>query len=74
MDLENPSDLAVLIALALDHETDGEVYGGKCVGCLSWDGDDLLVPVVSEDESRAGNFMVCHAPTVYRVKIERIKP
>jgi len=74
MDLEKPDDVLVMISSALEHHTDGKVYNGNCIGYLSWDGDDLLVPVVSEEEAWGENNKFSSAKIVYRVKIERVIP
>jgi len=72
MDLEKPGDVLVMISSALEHHADGSVYDGLCIGCLSWDGDDLIVPVLSEEEAQAENIKFGSAKIVYRVKIERV--
>jgi hypothetical protein len=75
MDLEKPDDVLVMISSALEHHTDGKVYDGNCIGYLSWDGDDLLVPIVTMEQAAEGNYSVRDNPvTVYRVKIESVIP
>jgi len=73
LNLRVPAEFAVLIQHALEHETDGTVYAGLVVGLGTWEGDDLLVPIVTMEQAVKGNYSVTDNPVVvYRIKMEKV--
>jgi hypothetical protein len=72
-DISVPAEFMSILTSALEHHTDGIDYNGHCVGLTKWDGDALLVPIVTSEQFAAGEMYIENAKKVFRISLAVVK-
>jgi hypothetical protein len=68
-----PSDFMLMLNNALEQHTDGVDYDGHYVGLARWDGDALLVPIVTAAQFEAGDMYIENAKKIFRLTLTVVK-